>query len=101
MCFSDLLKTHAIDLMHQEDSRDSQISHAKRRRVSAEMDTSRSKALSDQRSDAEIDKKVPVPLAGESVPCYPAAGEAGSKAAQVPEGNFTDALAITLKGSDC
>ena len=101
MCFSDLLKTHAIDLVHQEDSRDSQISHAERRCVSAEMDTSRSKALSDQSSDAEKDKKVPVPLAGESVPCYPAGGEAGSKAAQVPEGNLTDALAITLKGSDC
>jgi hypothetical protein len=38
MCFSDLLKTHAIDLVHQEDSRDSQISHAERRCVSAEMD---------------------------------------------------------------
>ena len=87
MCFSDLLKTHAIDLVHQEDGRDSQISHPERRCTSAELDTNRSKALSDQSSDARKDKKVPVPLAGESVSCYPAAGEAGSNAAQVPEGN--------------
>ena len=60
--------------------------------------SSRSKALSDQSSDAEKDKKVPMPLAGEFVPCYSAAGEAGSNAAQVPEGNLTNALAIILIG---
>ena len=65
------------------------------------METISSKALSDQSSDAEKDKKVPVPLAGESVPCYPAAGETGSNAAQVPEGNLTDALKIIFLVSNC
>ena len=66
-----------------------------------ELNTSKSTALSDQSSDTEKDKKVQVPLAGESVPCYPAAGEAGSNAAQVTEGNLTDALPIILLGSNC
>ena len=65
------------------------------------MDASSLKLLSGHILHAKADKKVPVPLAGKSVRRCPAGGEAGSNAAQVPEGNSTDALAIIPIGSKC